>query len=92
MKTERMVILVTREQKATIATKAKQLNLSAGEIVRRAVDTYRPNDDELLLNALADELGRSVRDSRKALKEALNEVNKTLNHFAVKRLPAKKAA
>ena len=92
MKTERMVILVTPEQKATIATKAKELNLSAGEIVRRAVDTYRPNDDELLLNALADELGRSVRDSRKALKEALNEVNKTLNHFAAKRLPVKKAA
>jgi hypothetical protein len=92
MKTERMVILVTPEQKATIATRAKELNLSAGEIVRRAVATYRPNDDEQLLNALADELGRSVRDSRKALKDALSEVNKTLNHFAVKRLPARKAA
>ncbi|MEO6023039.1 MAG: hypothetical protein ABIP64_07980 [Burkholderiales bacterium] len=92
MKTERMVILVTPEQKATIASKAKALNLSAGEVVRRAVDTYRPNDDEALLNALADELGRSVRESRKALKEALGEVNKTLGHFAAKRAPLRKAA
>lgn len=92
MKTERMVILVTPEQKATIAGKAKALNLSAGEIVRRAVDTYRPNDDEVLLNALADELGRSVRESRKALKGALSEVHKTLDHFAAKRAPMRKAA
>jgi hypothetical protein len=92
MKTERMVILVTPEQKAAISTKAKALNLSAGEIVRRAVDTYRPNDDEPLLNALADELVRSVRESRKALKEALSEVRKTLDHFTAKRSPARKAA
>ena len=84
MKTERMTILVTPAQKQAIATQAKKLNVSAGEVVRRAVEGYRHNDEETVLNALADELGRAIKEARHALKDALGETRRTLEHFAAK--------
>ena len=84
MKTERMTVLVTPAQKQAIAAKAKKLNVSAGEVVRRAVESYRHNDEELVLNALADELDRAVKEARHALKDALVETRRTLEHFAAK--------
>jgi len=82
MKTERMTILLTPQQKHAINVKAQRLNLSAGEVVRRAVEQYRENEDEALLAALADELERSVREARAALKTALEETRGTLEHLA----------
>lgn len=84
MKTERMTILVSPAQKQAIATKAKKLNVSAGEVIRRAVESYRHNDEEAVLNALADELDRSVKEARHTLKEALAETRRTIEHFAAK--------
>ena len=84
MKTERMTILVTPAQKQAIATQAKNLNVSAGEVIRRAVEGYRHNDEEIVFNALADELNRAVKEVRHALKGALSETRRTLDHFAAK--------
>jgi hypothetical protein len=84
MKTERMTILVTPTQKQAIATQAKKLNVSAGEVIRRAVEGYRHNDEEIVLTALADELDRAVKEARHALKDALRETRRTLEHFAAK--------
>lgn len=84
MKTERMTILVTSEQKQAIASRAKKLNVSAGEVIRRAVEGYRHNDEEIVLNALANELDIAVKQARHALKGALSETRRTLNHFAAK--------
>ncbi|MDO9371196.1 MAG: hypothetical protein Q7U07_01185 [Gammaproteobacteria bacterium] len=92
MKTERMVILVTPEQKRAITQRAKTLKLSTGEIVRRAMESYRPGNDDALLNALADELEKSSKQARKALREAHAELGKTLDYFAAKRSPKRKAA
>ncbi len=44
MKTERMTVLVTPEQKRAITVKAAKLKLSAGEVIRRAVESYRSSD------------------------------------------------
>ncbi len=77
MKTERLTILVTPDQRRALAAKAKRLNLSAGEVVRRAVDSYGSDDDERVLGALADELGRSVKAARNAIREALAELGRT---------------
>ena len=84
MKTERMTILVTPAQKQAIAAQAKKLNVSAGEVIRRAVEGYRHNDEEIVLNALADELDRAVKEARHALKDALGETRRTIEHFAAK--------
>ena len=92
MKTERLVILVTPEQKQAIMARAKSLNLSASEIMRRSVEGFRPSDEEAVLAALADELERSARATRKALTAARNEVRQTLDALAARRRVAAKAA
>ena len=84
MKTERITILVTPAQKQAISAKAKRLNVSAGEVIRRAVESYRHNNEELVLNALADELARAVKEARHALKDALAETRRTIEYFATK--------
>jgi hypothetical protein len=89
MKTERMTILVTAEQKAAILARAQNLGLSAGEMMRRAVDAYDPaasmDEDETVLNALADELFAAARDARAALEEANRELEATLDQLAKRR-------
>ena len=92
MKTERLVILVTPEQKQAIMARAKSLNMSAGEIIRRSVEDYRPNEEEAVLTALADELERSAKQTRKALAAARGELRQTLDYLASRRKPASKAA
>lgn len=92
MKTERMTILLTPQQKEVIHAKAKKLNLSAGEVVRRAVEGYQAGGDEALLMALAEELERSVKEARIALKSALIETRATLDHLEKTRAAARKAA
>ncbi len=44
MKTERMVLLVTPEEKALISERAATMNVSASEFVRRAVEIFDPED------------------------------------------------
>jgi hypothetical protein len=78
VKTERMTILVTPDQKKAIAAKADALRLSVGEVVRRAVSDYEPDrEDEVILEALASELSEAAGEARKALQEALAELKKT---------------
>ncbi len=90
MKTERMTVLVTREQKAAILARANSLGVSAGEMVRRAVETYQPStpgakEDEVVLNALADELFAAARSARAALVDANKDVQATLIELATRR-------
>lgn len=92
MKTERMTILLSPQQKEIIQAKAKKLNLSAGEVVRRAVDGYQAEGDEALLTALAEELERSVKEARVALKSALAETRETLDQLDRTRAAARRAA
>lgn len=90
MKTERMTVLVTPEQKAAILARAASLGLSAGEMVRRAVESYEPSaasaaEDEVVLNALADELFAAAKSARAALNEANREIQATLEQLAKSR-------
>ena len=87
MKTERITVLVTPEQKAAILARAQSLGLSAGEVVRRAVESYESSavdtkDDEAVLNALADELFVAAKSARAALNEANSEIQATLRELA----------
>lgn len=87
MKTERMTVLVTPEEKAAIVARANGLGLSAGEMVRRAIASYRPSaspaaEDEVVLNAMADELFTAARSARAALNEANREIQATLRQLA----------
>lgn len=86
MKTERMTVLLTRDQKAAILTRAQSLGLSTGEMVRRAVESYEPGKaDEAALDALGTALQSAAKDARKALASARRELDVTLDQLARKR-------
>lgn len=87
-----MTILLKSQQKEVIQAKAKNLNLSAGEVVRRAVEGNQAGGDEALLSALAEELARSVKEARAALKSARAATRKTIDHLEKTRTAARRAA
>lgn len=62
MKTDRMTLLMRREEKAELAARAGTMGISASELVRRAVQAYDPDNDldelKALSEALADAVGR----------------------------------
>lgn len=93
MKTERLVILVTPTQKRTITARAKALEISTAEVVRRAVEDYQPDshDEQTLLNALAGQMEVTSREASAALQEAREEMRKTLAYFADKNSPVNKS-
>jgi hypothetical protein len=90
MKTERMTVLVTPEQKAAILSRAQTLGVSAGEMLRRAVEAYDPaasraSEDETVLAALAAELLVAAKAARRSLDDANREVESTLKDLARRR-------
>jgi hypothetical protein len=85
MKTERLVILVTPEQKRALARRAKALDVSVAELLRRSTGDAGAGGDEQVLSALAGELRRAVRDSRAALRAALSEAEVTLRQMSRRR-------
>ena len=78
MKTERLVILVTPEQKRAIAHRAKSLDVSVAELLRRSAAGYADGADEATLTLLAGQMQRAVKESRAALRLALAEAETTL--------------
>ncbi len=89
-KMERIVVLVTPQQKRAIVSRAKARRLSMGEMVRRSVEAYDSDEDKLLLDKLIEQVRKSTVEARRALAEAEAEVKKTLAYFAARR--SKKAA
>ncbi len=88
---ERMVILVTSDQKKSISARAKESKLSMGEMVRRAVEGYKSSEDEAMLVRLMDSVKHSTNEAIKAIDEAEREIKRTRTHFAAKK-PLRKAA
>jgi hypothetical protein len=72
--TERLPILVTKEQKARIAKRAKAAQLTMGEFLRRAADSYRPQEDEALLERLIKQVEKSTVEANEALDQAISFV------------------
>lgn len=85
MKTARMTILLTPDQKAAIHARAERLGISTGEMVRRAVDSYgqvaandAKSESEVVLDALADELLAAAEEAKAALAAANRDVMETV--------------
>lgn len=57
-RTERINLLVSAREKASYEKRARALNIGVSELVRRAVDSYAPGEDEV--QALAEELAAVV--------------------------------
>lgn len=80
--TERIPVLLTREQKARLARRAKALNLTMGEYVRRAAEAYDPEADTKALEGLIQRLRESAKQAERAMDEALASVSKSRKRIA----------
>ena len=71
----RLVVMMRPSEKAAIERRARALDLSTSELVRRAASSYNESlspDQEEALGALADELEAAVKSMRADLKGALD--------------------
>lgn len=84
--TERVVILMTPQEKVRLETRARQARSSVGEFVRRSIDAYDPDDEEHRdeIEALLAVLQRSNEEALSALAEAERELKETRDHLATK--------
>jgi len=84
MKTERVTLLTTPDFKVFLAREAEREGVSVAELVRSRCER-RPSEDETILAALTKELLSSVATAHLALREALDEANKTLQELKASR-------
>lgn len=61
--TDRLLVLMTKDQKAKIAKRAKAANLTMGEFLRRAAFAYQPEQDEKALEGLIEQVKKTTRDA-----------------------------
>ena len=80
--TERIVVLVTPEQKAEISSRAKEAKLTVGELLRRAAAAYSVDEQDEALAGLVDQVRKSAAQASKALDDALRQVSASQRRIA----------
>ena len=83
--TERVAVLMSREDKSAIEAKAADLGISVGELMRRGAAAYDPDSDAAQIAALLQLLRASHAETLHALDEAERELAETRRYFAAKR-------
>jgi hypothetical protein len=69
--TERIQVLVTKAQKAFIAKKAIAADVSVGEFLRQAAESYEPEADADLIDGLLGQVRATTAEAMGALDETL---------------------
>jgi len=69
--TERIPVLVTPQEKAMIAKMAQDAHLSMGEFLRRAAASYRPSEDEKILEGMINQMLATTAQASATLDDAL---------------------
>lgn len=69
--TERIPVLVSAEEKAMIAKLAKDAHLSMGEFLRRAAASFRPAEDDRMLEGMIDQMAKTTAQASAAIDDAL---------------------
>lgn len=69
--TERIPVLVTAKEKAMIAKRAQDAHLSMGEFLRRAASSFRPNEDQKMLEGMIDQMLKTTAQANAAIDDAL---------------------
>ena len=69
--TERIPVLVTAKEKAAIAKMAQDAHLSMGEFLRRAAASFRPSEDEQLLEGMIAQMLKTTAQASAAIDDAL---------------------
>ena len=81
----RLVVMMTSADKAAIERRARSLDLTTSELVRRAAQSYDETvtlDQERMLDALADELEAAVIEMRENLQTANRRLEANLAEIA----------
>lgn len=68
---ERIPVLVTKEQKLRLIEKATSARLGVGEFMRRAAEAYQPDANDSMLGGLVEQVRRTTAEASRALDEAL---------------------
>lgn len=69
--TERIPVLVTAAEKGQIAKMAKTAGLSMGEFLRRAASSYRPSEEDKVLEGMIDQMNKTTLEASAAIDKAL---------------------
>jgi len=80
--TERIPVLVTAAEKGKIAKMAKAAGLSMGEFLRRAASSFRPSEDETVLEGMIDQMGKTTAQASAAIDKALAFVESSNKRIA----------
>ena len=80
---ERIPVLVTAAEKGQIARMAKAAGLSMGEFLRRAAASFRPSEDEKILQGMVDQMHKTTLQASAAIDQALAFVDASNKRIAV---------
>lgn len=80
--TERIPVLVTTQEKARIAKLAKESGLSMGEFLRRAAESFRPDEDTEILNGMIDQMIKTTNRASEAIDDALEFIDASNKRMA----------
>jgi hypothetical protein len=80
--TERIPVLVTAREKSKIATLARNAGLSMGEYLRRAAASFRPAEDDQMLEAMIDQMLKTTAKASQAIDAALASVEASNKRLA----------
>lgn len=80
--TEHIPVLVTAEEKARIAKLAKDSGLSMGEFLRRAAESFRPDDETEILNGMIDQMIKTTNRASDAIDDALEFIDASNKRMA----------
>ena len=79
---ERIPVLVTSQEKALIAKMAQDAHMSMGEFLRRAASSFRPNEDEKMLEGMIDQMLKTTAQASAAVDDALSFVDTSNKRIA----------
>lgn len=80
--TERIPILVTTEEKASIVKRASEAGLSTGEFLRRAAASFRPDDETEMLVGMIDQMIKTTAKASVAIDDTLQFVDASNKRMA----------
>jgi len=69
--TERIPVLVTPREKKYFVSKARKIGISVGELMRRAATTYKPEEDEEMLEAMINQMNQATENTERTIDDAL---------------------
>ncbi len=75
--TERVPVLMTPDEKKKVVSKAKQAGVAIGEYIRRAIDGYRPSEDEKALEAMINQMNKATKNAENSIDDTLEFVRES---------------